>query len=265
MKNAFFFQIQQISDHAIIFDQFKNQTVFFSYFQVDQKYYLFFYIQKSIEIDFLYQAINVIRELDSKKRKIRSFRGFLLYVLEIMANGKAFEILSTNLQPFFWKKVKNVIRQNKKGALQEFLFESQLNQSINYSELEEKIQILQNQLNSLQQKVIDLETKIDNQEYIRRGQNKASEDIKNIPQDDYITATQTRGQNDPNFVTLGKISEQEKVDIIRLGFQRNQEKKTSLKNYYQGKGEFTLFQWKGYQIKYDTVRKTELYQQLKIQ
>src|SRR3982751_6164143 len=126
MKNAFFFQIQQISDHAIIFNQFKKQAVFFSYFQVDQKYYLFFYIQKSIEIDFLYQAVNVIQELDSKKRKIRSFRGFLLYVLEIMKNGKAFEILSTNLQPFFWKKVKNVIRQNKKGALQEFLFRSQL-------------------------------------------------------------------------------------------------------------------------------------------
>jgi hypothetical protein len=140
MKNAFFFQIQQISDHAIIFNQFKKQAVFFSYFQVDQKYYLFFYIQKSIEIDFLYQAVNVIQELDSKKRKIRSFRGFLLYVLEIMENGKAFKILSTNLQPFFWKKVENVIRQNKKGALQEFLFGSQLNQSINHSDSQNDLQ-----------------------------------------------------------------------------------------------------------------------------
>lgn len=264
MKNAFFFQIQQISDHGIIFDQFKKQTVFFSYFQVDQKYYLFFYIQKSIEIDFLYQAVNVIQKLDSKKRKIRSFRGFLLYVLEIMANGKDFEILSTNLQPFFWKNVKDVIRQNKKGALQEFLFGSQLNQSINHSDSQNDLQKkIQSQLNSLQQRVINLETKIDNQEYICRGQNKASEDIKGIQQED--SATQAKGQNDPNFVTLGKISEQEKVEIIKLGFQRNQEKKISLKNYYQGKGESTLFQWKGYQIKYEAIRKTKLYQQLKIQ
>ena len=51
-----------------------------------------------------------------------------------------------------------------------------------------------------------------------------------------ITATQTKGQNDHNFITLRKISEQEKVDIIKLGVQRNQEKKISLKNYYQGKG-----------------------------
>ena len=80
-----------------------------------------------------------------------------------------------------------------------------------------------------------------------------------------ITATQTKGQNDPNFVTLEKISEQEKVEIIKLGFQRNQEKKISLKKYYEGKGEFTLFEWKGYQIKYEAIRKTKLYKQLKIQ
>jgi hypothetical protein len=77
-----------------------------------------------------------------------------------------------------------------------------------------------------------------------------------------ITATQTKGQNDPNFITLGKISEQAKVEITKLGFQRTQEKKISLKNYYQGKGKFTLFEWKEYQIKYDTIRKTKVYQQL---
>ena len=259
MKNAFFCQTQQIPDHGIIFDQFKKQTIFFSYFQVDQKYYLFFYTQKLIEIDFLYQAVNVIQELDSKKRKIRSLRGFLLYGLEIMENGKDFEILSTNLQPFFWKKVKDVIRQNKKGALQEFLFGSQLN----HSDLEEKIQNLQNQLNSLQQKVMDLEAKVDNQKYVRRGHNKAFEATKSIQQEDYASATQTKAQNEHNFITLGKISEQEKVEIIELGFQLNQDGKISLKNYYQGKGEDTLFEWKGYQIKYDSIRKTMLYQRLK--
>ena len=262
MNNAFFCQTQQISDHRIIFDQFKKQTIFFSYFQVDQKYYLFFYTQKSIEIDFLYQAVNVIQELDSKKRKIRSLRGFLLYVLEIMGNGKDLEILSTNLQPFFWKKVKDVIRQNKKGALQEFLFGSQMNQSTNHSDsqndLKEKILILRNQLNSLEQKVIGLEFKVEDPNYARIRQNKTSEAIKSIQQ----ASLQIKDRNQANFITLGKISEQEKVEIIKLGFQRNQKKKISLKNYYQGKGEFTLFEWKGYQIKYDTIRRTKLYQQL---
>jgi hypothetical protein len=180
-----------------------------------------------------------------------------------MENGKDYEIFSTNLHPFFWRKVENILRQNKKGALQEFLFGSQLNQSINHSDSQNDFQErIQNQLNYLQQKVIDLETKIDNQKYVRRGQNKASENIKSIPQEDYTTASQTKGQNEHHFITLGKISEQEKVEIIKLGFQRNQKKKISLKNYYQGKGESTLFEWKGYQIKYDTIRKTKVYQQL---
>jgi len=63
----------------------------------------------------------VIQEWDSKQRKIRSLRGFFLYALEIMENGEDYKILSTNLQAFFWRKVKNVIRQNKKPALHEFL------------------------------------------------------------------------------------------------------------------------------------------------
>jgi len=54
MNNIFFFQTQQIPDDAILFDPFKKQKVSFSYFQVDQKYYLFFYSQKSIDINFLY-------------------------------------------------------------------------------------------------------------------------------------------------------------------------------------------------------------------
>ena len=69
---------------------------------MNQKYYLFVYLQKSIEIDFLYQSVDVIQELDSKKRQIRSLRGFFLYALEIMETGKDYQILETNLQPFFW-------------------------------------------------------------------------------------------------------------------------------------------------------------------
>ena len=120
MNTAFFFQTQQIPDSSSILDELKKREFFFSYFQVDQKYYLFFYGQKSIDINFLYQSVQVIQELDSKKRQIRSLRGFFLYALEIIERGKDFEILSTNLKPFFGicpATVKNIIRQNKKSYL----------------------------------------------------------------------------------------------------------------------------------------------------
>jgi hypothetical protein len=60
MNNIFFFQTQQISNDTILFDQFNKQKIFFSYFQVDQKYYLFVYAQKSIDLNFVYQSIDVI-------------------------------------------------------------------------------------------------------------------------------------------------------------------------------------------------------------
>jgi hypothetical protein len=107
MNNAFFFQTQQIPDDRILLNQFQNQKIFFSYFQVDQNYCLFLYAQKHIHPDLMYQYVDVIQELDSKQRKIRSLRGFFLYALEIMQKGEDYEILKTNLQPFFWDLLRN--------------------------------------------------------------------------------------------------------------------------------------------------------------
>ena len=159
-QNTFFFETQQISDN-ILFEEFKKQKIFFSYFKVDQKYYLFLYAQRPIDINSIYQSVDIIQELDTRQRKLRSFRGFLLYALEIMETGKDFEILSTNLQPFFWKKVRAIIKQNQKTALLRFLFRSEPIDGDTVAEiqsLKETMKALQNQVNSLQQKVIDLES-----------------------------------------------------------------------------------------------------------
>ena len=160
MENIFFFQTQQIPNDTILFNQLKEQKIFYSYFQVDQNYYLFVYSQNSIDINFLYQSIDVIEELDSKQRKIRSFRGFFLYALEIIEKGKDYEILTTNLQPFFWRKVKTIIRQNQKGALLEFLFGEYADSKPDNQAWNPRIQILEDQVNSLLQKVIKLEDKL---------------------------------------------------------------------------------------------------------
>jgi len=67
-----------------------------------------------IDIDRIEPFIDILDELDTKQRKIRSLRGFFLYALEILENGKDYEILKTNLQPSFWRKLKTILRQNKK-------------------------------------------------------------------------------------------------------------------------------------------------------
>ena len=66
-----------------------------------------------------------------------------------------------------------------------------------------------------------------------------------------------------NFVTLSQISEKERVEIIQKGFQLQAEGKISLKKYYQSTDPDSLFQSKRYSIKYESIRRTKLYQQLK--
>jgi len=62
---------------------------------------------------------------------------------------------------------------------------------------------------------------------------------------------------------LGNIPEEEKIEIIKSGFQLQAEGKISLKKYYESTDQYSLFQLKEYQIKYETIRRTKLYQQLK--
>ena len=53
-----------------------------------------------------------------------------------------------------------------------------------------------------------------------------------------IISNQNEIQNRPNFITLSQITEEEQIEIIKKGFQLNQEGKISLKKYYEGTGEF---------------------------
>lgn len=163
--DAFFFEIQPIPlrnksshvaslrDDTILFHQFKEQKIFFSYFQVDQKYYLFFYSQKPIDIDLIDPSIHILEELNTKQRKIRSMRGFFLYALEIIDNGKDLKILTTNLKPSFWRNLRTILRQNKKQVLLQFLFGTAYSyqpSSYSFEAFEDRIQTFQNQLDSLE-------------------------------------------------------------------------------------------------------------------
>ena len=79
----------------------------------------------------------------------------------------------------------------------------------------------------------------------------------------YNISNQEKGLNESNFITLGNLSENEKIEIIKLGFHLNQERKISLKKYYESTDPNSLFQSKGYSIKSETIRRIKLYQNLK--
>ena len=77
-------------------------------------------------------------------------------------------------------------------------------------------------------------------------------------------SNQKKTLNQHNFITLANLSEEEKIQIIQRGFQLQTENKISLKKYYESKDPSSLFQLRGYKIKYETIRRTKLYQQLKL-
>ena len=62
---------------------------------------------------------------------------------------------------------------------------------------------------------------------------------------------------------MGKISEAEKIEIIKLVFQLQAQGTISLKKYYKSTDPNSLFQLKGYSVKYESIRRTKLYQNLK--
>jgi len=78
-----------------------------------------------------------------------------------------------------------------------------------------------------------------------------------------VSWNQNQTQNEDNFIALGRILEEEKVNIIQTGFQLQAEGKISLKKYYESTDQYSLFQFKEYSIKYESIRRTKLYQSLK--
>lgn len=151
-----------------------------------------------------------------------------------MQGDKNSQILTTNLEPFFWKNAKRIIDQNKKGGLENFLFpkEKLVSSFSSTKNTTSYINTLKNKIEILERKNIEL---------------------KNLLLE----------KENPNFQNLKHILDQEKREIIQKGFQLQVNRKIVLKNYYQSDEKKSLNRWKGYRIKYETIRRTKLYQELK--
>jgi hypothetical protein len=95
-------------------------------------------------------------------------RGFFLYAVEILesTNQENIQVLKTNLHVLFWKRVKNVMRQNNKGLLLRFLFETSEISITNESKsnsLEQTIQDLQIEMLNLKKKLEKFENTVNDE------------------------------------------------------------------------------------------------------
>lgn len=103
-----------------------SKLVYYSYFQVNNNYYLFTYaksqIFKEIITNIIYSKCKVKKNIKANQRRFRSLRGFCLYILSLKEAGKNFKVLKTNLPENFWEEVSSIIRQKNKSKLEQYLF-----------------------------------------------------------------------------------------------------------------------------------------------
>ena len=257
MITSFLFETSAILEE--VFPILISKKISYSYFSADDKYYLFIYSEITNNFDFLNDHIDIIQELDFRQRQIRAPRGFILFALEIMAKAKKFKVLKTNLNKFFWKNVERVISQNKKYGLEKFLIEM-MDTPLTSKESDQNIKAeTEINFNYLQEKIEFLEKRIFSLEDITSSASNDLEGYK-ITDQEYSTL-KTKGEDfKPAFKSLKEISENDKIEIIKRGFDLRREKNISLKDYYE---RGLLFDWKKYNLKYDSIRQTNLFKKLK--
>ena len=167
---TFFARIKLIKKSLNLFEIFKKEGFYFYYFQLNEFYYLFIYGESHLSNSFnnILSSLVVIEELDTKKRKIRSVRGLLLYALEIIKDENLIIVLETNFHPLFWRRVKDVLKQNKKGSLVNFLFGS--SNSTNLLSYQDVIQTYQDVIQNMKK----LYEKVDRLEKVLEQSNSKS-------------------------------------------------------------------------------------------
>ena len=66
-----------------------------------------------------------------------------------------------------------------------------------------------------------------------------------------------------HFTLSKNIPINEKIEIIKMGFYHNRKNQIPLKEFYEGIGSYSLFEWKGIRIRFIAIRYTDLYLRLK--
>lgn len=200
----------------------KESGLKFSYYRADRKFYLFLYGDKFKDRNDILNEIKLLRILDRKKRRFQSLRGYFRMGLEMRKKAKGLKELETNLDDFFWEKLDRALRKNQKNSFEDYIFD--VSES---SELEK----LMHEVSLLKKRVEMLENRLG-------------------------------ASNMEDYKNWKEIEKLELKEVVIQGFKLLKEGKLSLPEFYEGEEELSLFDWKNYKLKYNTLRKSSFYKNL---
>lgn len=166
--------------------------------------------------------------------------------------------MKTNFRPLFWERIYDVLKQNRKDILLDFLFQDDNDNSTSEDvgpNIIEQLTILESRIINLENHILQLKTPL-----ISRDK-EVKEIIKyknGVGQEVFDISTEN------HFKALNTIPEQEVFEIVKTGFELNQKNNISLKDYYEGNNvSNSLLDLKGYSIKYETIRRHKIYKNIK--
>lgn len=258
---AYFAEIEPISKSSNLFEGLNEKNYQYYYFQKNQAFYIFLFGKEGNNlVEYLLSFLKIRKELDTKKRKIRSIRGFLFYVLETIEYDETLvTVLKTNLSPFFWKRVQNVLKQNKKDNLLNFLFGTleffpTSSIKLKYLELENQVSKIKSELEVLKKQTSETILLQKKMKIIIDEKKDESSNPTNL---NFL-------QHQQPFKIFNELPEKEMIQIICEGNKYRQKNLIKITEYYEGtQNPYSLLNLKGYSIKYETVRKHPLYKHYK--
>lgn len=278
---AYFVEVEPIAESSELFDDLEKKDYYYYYFQKNQMYFLFLYGKYGINLEaYLMMYLEIRKELNSKQRKIRSIRGFLLYALEVINYNEEFvKVLKTNFRPRFWTKVQDVIKQNKKGYLFNFLFGTYKSSSVSESvALETKYFELENQIQNMRHDIISLRESFNtlssiNLETNNQSKVKGQNGFGPIPKEDFVDLDQSSkkifnkhfdplSKEEQKYITkqFKELSMEEREEIISEGFKLFDQGLITQSEYFEGTDHpRSLFQTRKFCLKYNSIRKTPLF------
>ena len=226
------FELEKPLNDIDFYEKLDNSSLKFGYFMADNKYFLLIYGRKDIirNKDPILNSIKINQEIYRNKKPFETLKRRFKQCLKIRKSASELKDLKSNLRVDFWKFAGIGIRTRMSNAFENYMC---------WLDTEEYI----SELGVMRLKVEKLEDEL---KMLKGRRSDPSEDAP-------LT-----------FKNYKSVSLEELEEIILRGFEVKKMNRLRLPEFYEGEGEFSLYKWKGFKMKFNTVRRKDLYKNIRV-
>ena len=225
------FELEKPVNDRDFYEKLENSSLKFVYFMADNKYFLLIYGRKDLirNKDPILNSIKIIEEINRNRKPFETLKRRFKECIKIRNSASELKDLKSNLKVDFWKFAGISIRTRMSNAFENYIW---------CLETEEYIE----ELSVMRLKV----EKLENELKILKGRR-----------------PDPLGNDPLIFKDYKSVSLEELKEIILRGFEVKKMNRLRLPEFYEGEGEFSLYKWKGFKMKFNTLRRKDLYKNIR--